>query len=134
MPALVSSTIEHKQKTLEGQLASGRCVLQKDWRARQALQMLTIKGENTDQGGRIKIKGGNKNQGGENLRSASCSFLGQPLLLSRLLLKHSNSALCGKIANSVLRPTAFIASIHNHHPILAPRTSFPPKLFSPKAL
>ena len=39
-----------------------------------------------------------------------------------------------QIANSVLRPTAFIACIHNHHPILAPRTPFPPKLLSPKSL
>ena len=32
--------------------------------------------------------------------------------------EHSVAIPGGKIANSVLRPTAFIACIHNHHPIL----------------
>ena len=49
----------------------------------------------------------------------SPSPLGQPQQLSSL-----RQSPVGQIANSVLRPTAFIACIHNHHPIHA----FPPQL------
>ena len=49
--------------------------------------------------------------------------------------EHSVAIPGGKIANSVLRPTAFIACIHNHHPIqLLEHPSLPPKLLCPNSL
>ena len=54
----------------------------------------------------------------------SPSPLGQPQQLSSL-----RQCPVGQIANSVLRPTAFIACIHNHHPIHAlPLHSFQSKV------
>ena len=110
-------TIEHKHKTLHVQLVGGRCVLHKDW----------TKFANAD----------HRDEEGEILRRASwvsrLSFLFPQIAQPQQLSSLWQSPVC-QIANSVLWLTAFIACIHNHHPILAPRTPFPPELWSPKPL